>query len=107
VVCLHTCPQGQSPVQALVINIERPRRSCQSITAGASCGAASQSMKTLYRGADAGITILNAAVSAADGAVARANSLINNSPLNTLVNGARARLAPCTMRLCSTSPFAL
>ena len=44
-------------------------------------------MKTLYRGAEAGIIILNAAVAAADGAVARANDLINNSPLNSFVNG--------------------
>ena len=52
--------------------------------------AASQSMKTLARGAEAGITILNAAVGAADNAIARANDVINNSPLNTLVNGACA-----------------
>lgn len=47
-------------------------------------------MKTLARGAEAGITILNAAVGAADNAIARANDVINNSPLNTLVNGACA-----------------
>lgn len=59
------------------------------------CCAATQSMKTLYRGAEGGIIILNAAVSAADGAVARANDLINNSPLNTLVNGVLQR--SCTV----------
>ena len=55
-------------------------------------------MKTLYRGAEGGIIILNAAVAAADGAVARANDLINNSPLNTLVNGALRRSCPVTCR---------
>ena len=52
-------------------------------------------MKTLYRGAEGGIIILNAAVAAADGAVARANDLINNSPLNSLVNGVLRR--SCTV----------
>ena len=60
--------------------------------------AATQSMKTLYRGAEGGIIILNAAVSAADGAVARANDLINNSPLNSLVNGVLRRSCPVACR---------
>ena len=55
-------------------------------------------MKTLYRGAEGGIIILNAAVSAADGAVARANNLINNSPLNSLVNGVLRRSCTVTCK---------
>lgn len=56
-------------------------------------------MKTLYRGAEGGIIILNAAVAAADGAVTRANDLINNSPLNSLVNGVLRRSCIVTCRL--------